>query len=97
MSYPVVVRGSAAKDVLAAFFWYHTIRPQLGDRFMASLKECYDSIEANPYGYQLRKGDFRHAMLRKFPYRVVYEVEGQDVFIYRVVHVERKPSKKFGP
>ena len=97
MSYPVVVRGSAAKDVLAAFFWYHTIRPQLGDRFMAALKECYDSIEANPYGYQLRKGDFRHAMLRKFPYRVVYEVEGQDVLIYRVVHVERKHSKKFGP
>ncbi len=36
-------------------------------------------------------------MLRKFPYRVAYEIERQDVFIYRVVHVKRKPSKRFGP
>ena len=93
----MVVRGSAAKDVLEAFFWYHTIRPQLGDRFMAALKECYDSIEANPRGYQVRQGNFRHVMLRKFPYRVVYEIDGQDVFIYHVVHAKRKPSKRFGP
>lgn len=97
MSCRMVVRDSAAKDVLEAFFWYHTIRPQLGERFMAALKECYESIEVNPYGYQLRKGEFRHAMLRRFPYRVVYEIEGHEVFIYRVVHVKRRPSKKFGP
>ncbi|MBK8498904.1 MAG: type II toxin-antitoxin system RelE/ParE family toxin [Flavobacteriales bacterium] len=97
MSYRMVVRGSAAKDVLEAFFWYHTIRTQLGNQFMAAVKECSDSIEANPFGYQLRKGQFRHAMLRKFPYRMVYEVEHLEVFIYRVVHVKRRPSKKFGP
>lgn len=97
MSYAMAMRGSAAKDALETYFWYWTIRPQLGDRFMAALKECYDTIEANPFGFQLRKGNFHHAMLRKFPYRVVYEVEGQEVFIYRVVHVKRRPSKKFGP
>ncbi len=97
MTYELVVRGSAAKDVLATFFWYHTIRPQLGDRFMAALKECYDSIEADPRSYQIRKGAFRHVMLRKFPYRVVYEVEGQAVFIYRVIHVKRKPHPNYGP
>ena len=64
---------------------------------MAALKECYDSIEASPRGYQVRKGNFRHVMLRKFPYRVVYEVDGQEVFIYRVIHAKRKPHAKFGP
>ncbi len=93
----MALRGTAAQDVLEAFFWYHTIRPELGTRFMSALKECYDSIQANPKAYQARKGDFRHALLRKFPYRVVYEVEGDDVFIYRVRHTSRKPSKKYGP
>ena len=83
--------------MLEAFFWYHTIRPRLGDRFMTALKECLGSIEADPGRYQLRKGNFRHVMLRKFPYRVVYEIDGQEVFIYRVVHTSRKPGKKFGP
>lgn len=72
MSFGVVVRDSAAKDVLEAFFWYHTIRPQLGERLMAALKGVpRNSVEANPYGYQPRKGDFEHAMFRKFPYRIV--------------------------
>jgi plasmid stabilization system protein ParE len=97
MSFKMVVRGSAAKDVLEVFFWYHLISPSLGARFMVALKECYDSIEATPRGYQIRRGDFRHAMLRKFPYRVVFEVEGQEVFIYRVVHQRRKPHSKYGP
>ena len=97
MSHRMALRGTAATDVLEAFFWYHTDRPVLADRFMTALGECYDSIRSNPYGYQLRKGNFRHVRLRKFPYRVVYEVDGQDVFIYRVVHTSRRPSKKFGP
>lgn len=97
MSYSVVLRGSAAKDVLEAFFWYHSIRPILGDRFMTEFKECYDSVAANPNSFQARRGNFRYAMLRKFPYRMVYEIDGHEVFIYRVVHTSRKPSKKFGP
>jgi toxin ParE1/3/4 len=97
MSFKIVFRGSATKDVLEAFFWYYTIRPELGDRFMAAFSECYESIKANPGGYQVRKGNFRHVMLRKFPYRVVYEIDGQEVFIYRVIHAHRRPSRKFGP
>lgn len=97
MNWKLVLRGSAAKDVLEVFFWYHTIRPELGDRFMAALRESYDSIQTNPYGYHVRKGNFRHVLLRKFPYRVVYEVEGEDVFIYRVIHTSRKPGKRYGP
>lgn len=34
MNYKLVLRGTTAKDVLETFFWYHTIRPQLGDRSM---------------------------------------------------------------
>ena len=45
MNWKLVLRGSAAKDVLEVFFWYHTIRPELGDRFMAALRESYDSIQ----------------------------------------------------
>ena len=97
MNFKLVLRGSAAKDVLEAFFWYHTIRPELGKRFMAALNECYESIQANPQGYNVRKGNFRHAMLRKFPYRVIYEIEGQVVYVYRVRHTSRKPGTEFGP
>ena len=97
MSYTLVFRGAAAQDAFKAFVRYHSIRPSLGDRFFASLREVYDQIQDNPFSFQVRKGGFRHGFLRKFPYRVVYEVEGQEVFIYRIHHTRRRPSRKFGP
>lgn len=97
MKYVMVLRGTAATDVLEAFFWYHAKNPALGDRFMGAFKESYDTIQDNPHGYQLRKGNFRHVVLSKFPYRVGYEIDGHEVFIYRVMHTSRKPSRKFGP
>lgn len=36
-------------------------------------------------------------MLHKLKYRVVFDVEGDTVFVYQVRHTSRKPSKKFGP
>jgi len=59
--------------------------------------DFYASIKADPYGFQLRKGGYRHAMLHRLKYRVVFEVEGNKVFVYQVRHTSRKPSKKFGP
>ncbi len=97
MSFTLVFRGVAAQDAFKAFVWYHSIRPSLGDRFFTALRDVYDQIQANPFSYQTRKGGFKHALLRKFPYRVVYEVDGRDVFIYRIQHTKRKPSRRFGP
>jgi len=59
--------------------------------------DCYARIKADPYGYQLSKGGYWHAMLHRLKYRVVFEVEGNTVFVYQVRHTSRKPSKKFEP
>ena len=67
MTYELVLRSTAAEDVLEAFFWYHTVRPELGEQFMLALDECYGTIRSNPKGYQERKGHFRHLMLHRFP------------------------------
>ena len=68
-----------------------------GDRFLKALSDCYEAILANPYGFQIRKGLYRHAPLRRLKYRVVYEVEGDTIFVYQVRHTSRRPSKRFGP
>ena len=64
---------------------------------MKALNECYDHILANPYSCQIRKGPFRHMMLHRLKYRVVFKVEGELVSVVQVRHTSRKPSKKFGP
>lgn len=52
-----------------------------GSRFLEALTECYKAILANPFGHQVRKYAYRHAPLHKLKYRVVYEVEGNTIYI----------------
>jgi len=37
-----------------------------------ALDTCYKSITKDPTVYQIRKKNYRHAVLRKFRYRVVF-------------------------
>ncbi len=62
-----------------------------------ALDTCYKSITKDPTGYQVRKKNYRHAMLRKFRYRVVFALTGQEVVVFQVRHTSRKPSTTFGP
>jgi mRNA-degrading endonuclease RelE of RelBE toxin-antitoxin system len=97
MSCALHVRVEAVREFSAVAIWYDKQRQGLGHRFLDELQRCFTFIRKNPHGYQLRKGDFRHASLDDFPYRVVFKVEGNQVFVYQVRHTKRSPSKRFGP
>jgi plasmid stabilization system protein ParE len=62
-----------------------------------ALDTCYKSISKDPTGYQVRKKNYRHAMLRKFRYRVVFALIEQEVGVFQVRHTSRSPNKEFGP
>ena len=68
-----------------------------GDRFVNELVDCYARIKTYPFGSQVRKDEYRHIMLRRLKYRVVYKVEGELVSVVQLRHTSRRPSKKFGP
>jgi plasmid stabilization system protein ParE len=68
-----------------------------GDSFLKALQACYKDLLSNPHVHQIRKAPYRYAMLHRLKYRVVYEVESGTVYVYRVRHTSRKPSKRFGP
>jgi len=97
MKYVLKVDPKAIREARAIDNYREREKKGAGDRFMGALQDCYASIKANPYGYQVRKGGYRHAPLHKLKYRVVYEVEGNTIYIYQVRHTSRKPGKKFGP
>ena len=97
MTYTLLVDPKVIKEVRAVYQYREGEKTGSGDRFIDALVACYASIKSNPYGYQLRKGGYHHALLHRLKYRVVFEVEGNTVFVYQVRHTSRRPSKKFGP
>jgi plasmid stabilization system protein ParE len=92
----VIVQPEAQAEVNAIRIHQNSIDTKRGQRFIEAFDACLEQLKANP-SFQERKGPYRHIMLHKLPYRVVYEVEEGTVFVYQVRHASRKPSKKFGP
>ncbi len=97
MSHRLHVRVVAVRGYTAAAIWYDKRSKGLGHRFLDDLQRCFSSIRSDPRGFQLRKDEFRHAMLDDFPYRVVFKLKGNDVYVYQIRHTSRKPSERFGP
>lgn len=94
--YKVVVQPEAQEEVEAIRIYQNSLDPQRGRRFIDAFQACLEQLMANP-SFQKRRGNYRHVMLHKLPYRVAFEVEEGTVYVYQVRHTSRKPSKKFGP
>ena len=97
MNYTLEVAPSVIKDASKIFAYRERESKGSGDHFTKALNDCYERIIENPYGYQVRRGPFRHVMLCRLKYRLVYKVEDDTVYVVQVRHTSRKPNKKFGP
>jgi len=91
----LIIRHTAidmAKDV---YDWYEEQQTGLGDLFLNELKSCYEKIKTSPVSYTKIKKDFRHILLKKFPYVIIYIIHKENVIVYSVFHTSRSPGKKF--
>ena len=92
----VVVQPEAQDEVDSIRILQNGLDPKRGQRFIEAFAACLEQLKLYP-SFQKRKGNYRHIILHKLPYRVVFEVENGTVYVYQVRHTSRKPSKKFGP
>jgi toxin ParE1/3/4 len=42
--------------------------------------------------WRILKGRFRRYLLQRFPYGIIYAVEGKVIYIAAVMHLKRKPG-----
>jgi len=74
MTYTLEVSELAEADLAHAINWYNRIRPGLAADLVLCLDEAIDRILRNPYLYAKVFLDVRRAMVRRFPYGVLYRV-----------------------
>lgn len=92
MSYELVVKEEAVVELEDAFFWYEKEKEGLGWEFIAAVERYYGKIMENPHWYQKVDKDRRVAVMRRFPYKIVYEVEQETAVVYAVFHTSRNPN-----
>jgi len=64
----------------------------LGKRFKSEVKAGILRIRENPFTWAKEKGDLRRYLLHKFPYKIIYSVEKDYVYIIAVAHCHRRPD-----
>lgn len=93
----VAIRAACVDDVRGAYRWYEQQRQGLGDEFLQSFARTLHVMREHPLRFRLLGANLRHALTRRFPYRVVYrvvgdEVVGDEVVVLACFHAQRDPT-----
>jgi hypothetical protein len=78
MTYNVIVRPEAAREIQEAFDWYEGRSEGLGLEFLRVADACLSGVQRNPTVYQVVHEQVRRALLRKFPYALFYAHQGRN-------------------
>lgn len=77
-----------------AYEWYESQKIGLGELFLIELEDKYNKIKTTPFVYGKRQQDYRHVVLKKFPYVIVFRIVENVVAVYAVFHSSRDPKHK---
>jgi toxin ParE1/3/4 len=91
VSIAVVLTPEAKSDVAEAAAWYRGRSARAADDFLLAVGNALARIEAQPTAQPVIDpiSGARRALLRKFPHRVLYLVEGGRAVVFAVMHHRR--------
>ena len=64
----------------------------LGERFRAEVRLALSRVRAWPLSYPCERGDIRRLILTRFPYKLLYSVEADHIYVIAVAHQHREPN-----
>ena len=91
---PVQFGQRASEELAEAVRWYEMRRSGLGSDFYDAIVRTIDVIQEHPEIGVARTGRFPHRQLRvaRFPYKIVYRIREEDIYVVAVAHTSRRPG-----
>ena len=81
----------AQQEVDGAYHWFEDRTKGAGDVFLDELDRIIELIRRFPFAGSEIEPDIRRSLLARFPYAVVYGIDGQTIVVIGVAHTHRKP------
>ena len=92
MSLPVITRPAATAEIETAYRWYEDEREGLGSEFLKAVDKIVKEIAENPERFPIIRRDIRRAILRRFPYSILYRIVAGHVVVIACFHGKRNPK-----
>jgi plasmid stabilization system protein ParE len=82
----------AAKELIDSALFYDHRRAGLGEEFLTEVDAVLAFIRAHPELGRPGRHGTRSYPTKRFPFRLVYEVEPDRIWIVAVAHLSRRPG-----
>jgi plasmid stabilization system protein ParE len=76
----------AELDLAAASDWYETQEQGLGDKFTLAVEAVLKRVGTKPLQFPKSSYGTRRALVRKFPYAVHFQIQGDSCIVVAVLH-----------
>ncbi len=88
----VVYHQFAAKELVESMLFYEERRQALGEEFLLEVGRTVARIQKSPeLGKSGRLRTFSQKT-KRFPFRIIYQIETEKIWIVAVAHLARKPG-----
>ena len=88
----VSIHAAAEAEYEAALAWYLARSARAADGFEAAVEQALASVAARPELYPLCDDRHRFCPLRRYPYSLIYRVDGNQIRVVAVAHSRRLPG-----
>ena len=93
VEFPVIFAPRARAELIDAQDWYENEVPGLGRRFRAAVDAVVERMCANPRQFPVIYKSVRRALLRRFPYALMFVLEADEsLTVIACFHGSRDPA-----
>lgn len=84
--------ASPARDEYREAAWFYLqVSPRIAAAFINQIEASVAQIRANPLTWRIVQADVRRYLVKQFPFGIYYTVERDEVVIWAIMHLQRKP------
>lgn len=88
----VIFSKYAKQELEDAVDFYETEFAGLGIKFKREVKEATIRVIRHPEAWSIERGEIRKYILHHFPFKLLYSIENDHIFVIAVAHQHRKPE-----
>lgn len=91
-SHRLIVRSGAERDIATAIGEYEAIARGLGGMFLMRTDAAIAAIQRAPESCRKSHGEYRHLVLRRFPFGLFYLFDGETISLVAVLNLRQDPD-----
>lgn len=88
----ILFHPEAQDEYEKAVAWYQARSPRAAARFEAEVQRMLGLVQLNPESFPAYDDDHRFAVLRRYSYTLVYQVQPDRIYIVAVAQAGRRPG-----